>query len=87
MSKDIIRSLINESNSIKGKENLLKEIFIVSDVHIYENRRNEDEEVAIGIKVEKASGEKCERCWMYSDTVGESSEYPTLCERCRDNLD
>ena len=76
----------DEYEFIKGKENLLKEIFIVSDVHIYENRRNEDEEVAIGIKVEKATGEKCERCWMYSDTVGESSEYPTLCERCRDNL-
>jgi len=36
--------------------------------------------------VEKAKGEKCERCWMYSETVGQNSEYPTLCERCRDNL-
>ena len=71
---------------IKGKEELLKEILIVSDVEIRENRRNEDTEVAIGVKVEKAKGEKCERCWMYSDTVGENSEYPTLCERCRDNL-
>lgn len=76
----------DEYDFIKGKENLLKEIFIVSDVEIKENRRNEDTEVSIGVKVERASGEKCERCWMYSETVGDSSEYPTLCERCRDNL-
>ncbi len=76
----------DEYNFIKGKEELLKEIFIVSDVIINENRRNEDKEVAIGIKIERADGEKCERCWMYSTTVGESAEYPTLCERCRDNL-
>ena len=75
-----------EYDFIKGKEGLLKEIFIVSDVEIHENRRNEDSEVAIGVKVERAEGEKCERCWMYSNTVGESAEYPTLCERCRDNL-
>ena len=76
----------DEYDFIKGKEDLLKEIFIVSQVIVNENRRNEDKEVAIGIKVEKADGEKCERCWMYSTTVGENSDYPTLCERCRDNL-
>ena len=76
----------DEYEFIKGKEELLKEILIVSDVEIRENRRNEDTEVSIGVKVEKAKGEKCERCWMYSETVGENSEYPTLCERCRDNL-
>ena len=82
-------SLFAESEEyefLKGKEELLKEIFIVSDIAIFENRRNEDSEVPIGIKVERASGEKCERCWMYSETVGQSAEYPTLCERCRDNL-
>ena len=76
----------DEYDFIKGKENLLKEIFIVSDVAVFENRRNEDKEVPIGVKVERAEGEKCERCWMYSTTVGESAEYPTLCERCRDNI-
>ncbi|MEG1448729.1 MAG: zinc finger domain-containing protein [Oscillospiraceae bacterium] len=32
--------------------------------------------------VSKASGEKCERCWMYSDTVGKDSEDPQICARC-----
>ncbi len=72
---------------LKDKVELLKDVLIVSGVTVEENRRNEDKEVEIGVKIEKADGEKCERCWMYSTTVGESSDYPTLCERCRDNLD
>ena len=76
----------DELEFLTGKEALLKEILMVSGVKVCENRRNEDAEVAIGVKVERAEGEKCERCWMYSTTVGESAEHPTLCERCRDNL-
>ena len=34
------------------------------------------------IKVSKAEGEKCERCWMFSDTVGKNADHPTICERC-----
>ena len=34
------------------------------------------------IKVEKAEGEKCERCWNYLPTVGAHAEHPTLCHRC-----
>jgi isoleucyl-tRNA synthetase len=30
----------------------------------------------------RADGKKCERCWNYSTHVGESADYPTLCERC-----
>ena len=32
--------------------------------------------------VERAPGQKCERCWNYSTHVGEDKEYPTVCERC-----
>lgn len=34
--------------------------------------------------VEKADGEKCERCWTISETVGASENHPTLCKRCAD---
>jgi isoleucyl-tRNA synthetase len=34
------------------------------------------------IEVKRADGKKCERCWNYSTHVGESADYPTLCERC-----
>ena len=71
---------------LKGKEELLKEIFIVSGVEIQNNRRNEDQEVEIGVKVSKADGEKCERCWSYSVTVGADKLHPTLCHKCIENL-
>ena len=34
------------------------------------------------IKVLHASGEKCERCWKYSEELGTNIEEPTLCPRC-----
>ena len=38
------------------------------------------------IKPEKAEGEKCERCWAVSKTVGQCAEHPTICFRCVQNL-
>lgn len=35
-----------------------------------------------GIGVVKAEGEKCDRCWNYSTSVGKSIEHPTVCDRC-----
>ncbi|ARD49233.1 isoleucine--tRNA ligase [Sporosarcina sp. P33] len=34
------------------------------------------------VLVEPAEGEKCERCWTISKTVGEDTAHPTLCTRC-----
>jgi isoleucyl-tRNA synthetase len=61
----------------------LRYLFIVSEVEL--------EEAAAGgggltVRVERARGEKCERCWNYSARVGESERYPTACERCVEAL-
>jgi isoleucyl-tRNA synthetase len=37
---------------------------------------------ACGVAIVPADGEKCERCWNYSDNVGTNHEHSTLCERC-----
>ena len=34
------------------------------------------------ILVFKAQGQKCERCWKYSEDVGRNSDHPTVCARC-----
>ena len=34
------------------------------------------------IVVEKADGEKCERCWTISETVGSNEKHAALCARC-----
>ena len=36
----------------------------------------------VSIVVEKAAGEKCERCWAISETVGSHAEHSTVCARC-----
>jgi len=55
----------------------LAEILIVSGVSVVKDKEGETE-----FEVVKAEGEKCERCWCYSKTVGTDSEHPTLCARC-----
>lgn len=67
---------------LKQAENELATAFIVSEVVISESA--EDNEIQIS--VEKAEGEKCERCWSISKTVGKNSEHPTLCDRCCKNV-
>jgi trigger factor len=54
----------------------LKAVFIVSDVKL------EKADGELAVEVTKAEGEKCERCWAYSTTVGACAEHPTLCARC-----
>ncbi|MGB7751435.1 MAG: zinc finger domain-containing protein, partial [Candidatus Acidiferrales bacterium] len=54
-------------------------LFIVSQVEIAPPGSYLE---GLDIRVERAQGKKCERCWNYSTHVGESADYPTLCERC-----
>lgn len=65
-------------------KDLLPAIFIVSRVDIEKGIDGdyEGENTGLGFTVKKASGEKCERCWIYSDSVGTNHEHPTLCSRC-----
>ena len=67
-----------------GSEKLLETVFIVSKVVIDSSAETEfkGEATGVGISVTRAEGEKCERCWTYSDTVGKCADHPTLCERC-----
>ncbi|NOZ64223.1 MAG: isoleucine--tRNA ligase [Caldiserica bacterium] len=50
-------------------------LFIVSQVEVKKGNKWE-------VKVNKASGEKCERCWLWSETVGKDLEHPNVCSRC-----
>ena len=34
------------------------------------------------VRIERARGGKCERCWNYSEAVGTDATHPGLCERC-----
>jgi len=53
--------------------------FIVSEVAL----ENGAEGSPLAVVVERAQGDKCERCWKYTPEVGEDPEFPTLCANCR----
>ena len=65
----------------------LPEIFITSAVEIADGEGEFKGDVkGLSITVNKADGEKCERCWKFSDTVGQDSEHPTLCAHCAETM-
>lgn len=49
-----------------------------------ETRRIKSEDIEdLIIKIEKADGEKCQRCWNWDISVGTQEDHPGLCERCQ----
>ncbi len=67
----------------------LRFIFIVSQVELKYLEGMEDISPGSSMTVpiiQKADGQKCERCWNYSVRVGESARYPAACERCVEAL-
>ena len=67
----------------------LPSILIVSQVNVIEGTdkalgesvyKNPEKEIAVEVTL--AEGDKCERCWIYDDSVGADTEHPTLCKRC-----
>ncbi len=69
----------------------LPSVFIVSQVELV----NLEKEARTGegiitedleVFIEKARGEKCPRCWNYSETVGKNEIIPEVCLRCATTL-
>ena len=59
----------------------LRYVYIVSEVELKKSVETNGTG-NVKVSVERAPGEKCERCWNYSTHVGEDKNYPTVCERC-----
>ena len=70
---------------LKSYQAFLPTLFIVSQVEIAPAPLadgDSTELLDLRVRVEKAVGRKCERCWNHSPHVGEDARYPTVCERC-----
>jgi isoleucyl-tRNA synthetase len=72
---------------LAAKRALLPTLFIVSRVDLEggggERVRYESQDIpGLVIGVDRAPGEKCERCWTRSEEVGRDPAHPTLCARC-----
>lgn len=68
---------------LKSVETALPEIFITSGVTVTDEKQPFDGEVeGLSVGVQPAKGEKCERCWKFSETVGSDETHPHLCAHC-----
>ena len=76
------------STFIKDNQKEIKNICIVSSLDVKNSLKGEftGELENISITVIKSQGTKCERCWTFSNDIGENDKYPTLCTRCSNIL-
>jgi len=89
-SKVTIYAAENELAVLSSYSGRLDEFFIVSQIEYVESSESMDDDTLVKsdeieglyVKVEKATGEKCARCWHYSETVGHDEKYNDACSRC-----
>ena len=79
-------------NAAENGVDPLKYLFVTSEVvivdkledgeclHVSEAQLDGLGGVKAGVRM--ASGARCERCWHYSESVGDNSEHPQVCARC-----
>jgi isoleucyl-tRNA synthetase len=76
-SKDVVEDIAAVADT-------LKTMLIVSLVEVKEGTEGKEcaSNPAVRATVMRAEGEKCDRCWCYSESVGQNADHPTLCARC-----
>jgi isoleucyl-tRNA synthetase len=86
-SLEILTADLDESSCelLKRYESSLPELMNVSSVTLKDTSDNAME-ITTGILAKVATGTKCERCWRYTNDVGDDTKYPTVCLRCADAL-
>jgi len=67
----------------------LREIFNVSEMEVFPIKEYEDFEVEakggelqLVVVLREGERNKCERCWLRRESVGEDPDFPDLCVRC-----
>jgi len=75
----------NQYKLLKNNFEQLADLFIVSQVElvdVIDDDSHQGSETGIKVLVKTADGEKCERCWKYSITIGDDESYEDVCDRC-----
>ena len=71
---------------IVSQVQLTKDKSIQMEEVLYSYSSPERHPVRIGVRIEKADGAKCVRCWNYSTAVGKDTAHPGLCAKCLDAI-
>ncbi|MCI5223497.1 MAG: isoleucine--tRNA ligase, partial [Candidatus Electrothrix sp. AR4] len=83
----LIQADADTSAFLKENQGLLQELCIVSALRLVTESGDaafvaSEEIEGFQVAVRPAPGNKCERCWTISPTVGEDTEHSALCSRC-----
>jgi isoleucyl-tRNA synthetase len=79
----------DEFGLLEEYTSFLPALFIVSQVQTQSGGEGDYRSEAVpglSVTVEKASGEKCQRCWNRSPFVGTFADAPEICDRCHNTL-
>ena len=79
-----LRALLEENREHLKVLNIISDIGFANRVDGTPYRSEAFEGLTIGVA--RAEGKKCQRCWMYSASVGRDSKHGDICDRCADNL-
>ncbi|MFB1098454.1 isoleucine--tRNA ligase [Terribacillus sp. JSM ZJ617] len=66
---------------LQGIDNL-HQLLIVSEANVVDSDADATDYEHVAVRVEKHPADRCERCWVASDTVGQDEKHPELCSRC-----
>ncbi len=69
----------SERTLVQKYEQDLSALFIVSAVSV-----DQASPERVEVRISRAAGGKCQRCWNFSPAVGQSSDHPELCRRCEE---
>ncbi len=78
-AKVTVRAPAAEAAAFAAEAPLLAALGLVSAIRVEPAEGPE-----IEIRIDKAEGAKCRRCWNYTTDVGTSAAHPDLCRRCED---
>jgi isoleucyl-tRNA synthetase len=79
--RDLIATHIEDMRSLL----IVSQLQVAQEKDIVAPFKSEEIEGLV-VGVEKARGGKCERCWIYEESVGSDANHPTVCARCLPNL-
>ena len=82
-----LRGFIHENLEILRDLLIISQIEVVDGGFEIKDSKNcllwESQEIpGLKVTVEKARGEKCQRCWQWSEQLGEDEVYKDVCPRC-----
>jgi len=81
-AKITVEAKDNDTKEVLASTPYIHQLFIVSEANINESHPNAKEYQYVNVHVEKHEGDKCNRCWMHANSVGENEKHPELCSRC-----